>query len=81
VAEALTHAPPDQATSQPALIEALLRPEEESRRVLVRIAEVLAQRGWKIDDEAQRARAAELVAAKLPEFVLDKSGLLTKKAR
>jgi hypothetical protein len=78
--EALAHARPHEETSRGPLVEALLRPEEESRRILVRIAEVLAERGWRVD-EAQGPRLAELVAAKLPEFSIDKDRRLQKKAR
>jgi hypothetical protein len=77
--EAMAHANPDEASSRAPLYEALLRPEEESRRVLVRVAEVLAERGWRAD-EAQLPRLAELAGAKLPEFSVDKDRLV-KKAR
>lgn len=72
--DALAHAQPDEATTRDGLVEALLRPEEESRRILVRIAEVLAERGWAAPGEA----VAKLVAAKLPEFSLAKDKLTRK---
>jgi hypothetical protein len=77
--EALAHASADEASSRTPLLAALVRPEEESRRVLVRVAEVLAQRGWRVGDEHREAVAA-VVAGKLPEFSLEKDKLV-KKAR
>jgi hypothetical protein len=78
--EALWHAKPDEESTRGPLFDALLRPEEESRRILVRIAEVLAERGWAAD-QAQAERLAQLVAAKLPEFSIDKDRRLVKKAK
>ena len=75
--DALAHARPDEDTTREPMIAALLRPEEESRRILVRIAEVLAERGWAAPGEA----VAKLVAAKLPEFTLSKDGKLVRKPR
>lgn len=77
--EALAHVRPHEESSRLPLFEALLRPEEESRRILVRVAEVLAERGWAANEE-HGARLTE-VAAKLPEFTLDKDRRLSKKAR
>jgi hypothetical protein len=72
--DALAHARPDEASTREALVAALVRPEEESRRILVRVAEVLAERGWAAPGEA----VAKLVAAKLPEFSLEKDKLVRK---
>jgi hypothetical protein len=74
--EALAHAPADEASSREPLLEALLRPEEESRRILVRIAEVLAERGWAATGEVEPV--AKLVAAKLPEFSVEKDKIVRK---
>lgn len=77
--EALGHAPPDAETTRAALIEALLRPEEESRRIQVRVGEVLAERGWRIDDTPEHKDAVvKLVASKLPEFTVEKEKLVRK---
>ena len=43
----------------PALVEALIRPEEESRRLRVRIAEVLAENSWDLGDK--KAEVSELL--------------------
>jgi hypothetical protein len=75
--EALAHARPHEPTSRPALLEALLRPEEESRRILVRIAEILAERDWSTAGADPEA-LARLAAAKLPEFSLVKDRLVRK---
>jgi hypothetical protein len=74
--EALAHARPHEETSRPALIQALLRPEEDSRRILVRVAEVLADRDWSVAGADQEALAR--VVAKLPEIALAKDKLVRK---
>ncbi len=80
--EALAHAKPDEAQSRVPLLEALVRPEEESRRILVRIAEVLGDRRWRVDDPPEmKDRVAAVAAATLPEFTLDKDGKLSRKAK
>jgi HEAT repeat protein len=58
------------------LLDALLRPEEESRRIKVKIADLLADAGWSVGD--RKDDVAKVVAAQLPEFALA-NDRLTKK--
>ena len=66
----------DEATARAGLLAALLRPEEESRRILVRIAEVLAAAGWTVTD--RKEEVARLITAQLPEFGMQHDKLVRK---
>jgi HEAT repeat protein len=46
----------DEASSRAPLLDALLRPEEESRRIKIRAAEVLAQAGWTVTDRKEEVQ-------------------------
>ena len=59
--------------------DALLRPEEESRRILVRIAEVLADAEFRVDDTPEHKEAVvKLLGSKLPEFGLSHEKIVRK---
>ncbi len=76
--DALAHQP-DEAAARGPLLDALVRPEEESRRILVRIAEVLADVGWRVDDTPEhKAGVVKLLAGPLPEFGLSHEKLFRK---
>jgi hypothetical protein len=64
-ADALAHQP-DEASSRTPLLDAMLRPEEELRRVKVRCAEVLADQGWTVTD--RKEAVAALMASDLAQF-------------
>jgi hypothetical protein len=63
--EALAHTH-DEASARTPLLAALLRPEEESRRIKVRIAEVLADAGWPVTERKEEVSA--MLVSTLPEF-------------
>jgi hypothetical protein len=76
--DALAHQP-DEATARAPLLDALIRPEEESRRIRVRIAEVLAETGWRVDDTPEhKAGVVKLLGGALPEFGLSHEKLFQK---
>jgi HEAT repeat protein len=64
-ADALAHQP-DEASSRSALLDAMLRPEEELRRIKVRTAEVLADQGWTVTD--RKEAVAAMIASDLTQF-------------
>ncbi|MBI4509970.1 MAG: hypothetical protein HY698_10080 [Deltaproteobacteria bacterium] len=66
-----------QAVAREPLLAALIRPEEESRRIKVRIAEVLAENGWPISPHKEAIEM--LLASELPEFSLKQDKLVRKK--
>jgi hypothetical protein len=66
----------DEGTGRGALLDALLRPEEESRRLKVRTAEALADAGWKVSDRKEQVSA--LLSSELPEFGLSHDKLVKK---
>jgi hypothetical protein len=69
----------DETAARAALLDALIRPEEESRRILVRIAEVLADAGWRVDDTPEhKAGVVKLLGTSLPEFGLSHEKLSRK---
>jgi hypothetical protein len=69
----------DEAAAKGPLLDALIRPEEESRRILVRIAELLAEAGWRVDDTPEhKAGVVKLLAGPLPEFGLGHEKLSKK---
>jgi hypothetical protein len=76
--EAISHHP-DEATVREALLAALLRPEEESRRIKVRAAGLLAEHGWSLGDH--EAAVAALAAQALPEFTVDTKTHKLRKAK
>jgi hypothetical protein len=59
------------------LLAALLRREEESRRIKVRAAEVLAEAGWKVTD--RKEEVARLLGDDLTMFAMDHDKLVGKK--
>ncbi len=76
--EALAHQR-DEATARAPLLDALIRPEEESRRILVRIAEVLGDAGWRVDDTPEhKTGVVKLLNSSLPEFGLSHEKLSRK---
>ncbi len=69
----------DEAAAKAPLLDALVRPEEESRRIQVRIAEVLADAGWRVDDTPEhKAGVVKLLGGVLPEFGLSHEKLVRK---
>ena len=79
--DGLAHLKPDESEARGPLIDALVRPEEESRRIKVRLAEVLAEAGFTIDDTPEHKEAVtKLVAGSLPEFTISQDKL-TKKGK
>lgn len=70
--EALDHKQHESAKE--ALLEALLRPEEESKRLRVRIADLVAKADWRISDFKQRIQP--LLETDLEFFKLDHEKLL-----
>jgi hypothetical protein len=76
--DALAHQK-DEAAARAALLDALIRPEEESRRIQVRIAEVLGDCGWRVDDTPEhKAGVQRLLGGALPEFGLSHEKLQRK---
>lgn len=63
-------------TARLPLLDALVRPEEESRRIKVRIAEVLADAGWTVTD--RKEAVSRLLADELPEFGMQHDKLVRK---
>ena len=71
-------------TARAALLAAMLRPEEESRRIKVRIAEALSDAGWTITDrkdEVAKLLAVEPEKNGLPEFGMQHDKLVRKKEK
>jgi len=69
----------DEAAARGPLLDALIRPEEESRRILVRIVEVLADAGWRVDDTPEhKAGVVKLLDSALPEYKLSHEKLIKK---
>jgi hypothetical protein len=69
----------DEAVARGPLLDALLRPEEESRRMLVRIADVMVDAGWRVDDTPEHKQGVvRLLAAKLPEYGLNHEKIVRK---
>jgi HEAT repeat protein len=67
------------AVARGPLLDALVRPEEESRRIQVRIAEVLADAGFRVDDTPEhKAGVVKLLGGTLPEFGLSHEKLFRK---
>jgi len=73
--DALAHQP-DEASSRAALLDAMLRPEEELRRMKVRSAEVLADQGWTVTD--RKEAVAALIASDLTQFGMHHDKLVRK---
>lgn len=59
------------------LLDALLRVDEESRRIKVRIAEILADVGWRVTE--RKDDLARLFARELPEFAVERDTVVRKK--
>ena len=66
----------DEAVNRGPLLDALVRPEEESRRLKVRTAEALAAAGWKISEKKEQVSA--LLNSELPEFGMSHDKLVKK---
>ena len=76
--EALAHQK-DEATSRGPLLDAMLRKEEESRRIKVRAADLLAEAEWRVDDTPEhKAAVVEMLKEQLPEFSLSHEKLSRK---
>jgi hypothetical protein len=76
--EALSHQK-DEATALTPLLDALLRPEEESRRVKVRVLELLAESGWRISE--RKDAVAPLLGESFPDFGMQHDKIVRKKER
>lgn len=76
--EALSHQK-HETTARNALLDAMLRPEEESRRIKVRIADVLAAAGWTVTN--RKEEVSRLLSTELPEFGMQHEKLVRKKER
>jgi hypothetical protein len=72
--ESLDHHKDD--ANRDALLDALVRPEEESRRLKVRVAEALVAGGWKVSDKKEAVSA--LLDSELPEFGMSHDKLVKK---
>lgn len=69
----------DEAVARGPLLDALLRPEEESRRILVRIADVMVEAAFRVDDTPEHKQGVvKLLAAKLPEYGLNHEKIVRK---
>lgn len=68
----------DESIALAPLLDALLRPEEDSRRVKLRVGEVLAEAGWRVT--ARLTEVSALLASTLPEFTLSDDRLVRRKA-
>jgi hypothetical protein len=76
--EALAHQK-DEAAARGPLLDAMIRKEEESRRIKVRIADLLAEAGWRVDDTPEHKTAVvEMLGGQLPEFGLSHEKLSRK---
>ncbi|MFH0902598.1 MAG: hypothetical protein V2A73_18365 [Pseudomonadota bacterium] len=64
-------------TSRAPLLDALLRPEEESRRIKVSIAEVLSRLGWSVSD--RKDQLSKLLALELPEYGMHQEKIVAKR--
>ncbi len=69
----------DEGTSRAPLLDALTRPEEESRRIKVRCAEVLVDAAWQVTSHKELVSA--LLADTLPEFGMQQDRLTRKKGK
>jgi hypothetical protein len=76
--EAIHHHPEEGAAKGP-LLDALVRPEEESRRIKVRIAELLASVGWTVT--THKDRVAPMLTSTLPEYGMTHDKLVRKKEK
>ncbi len=72
--ETIAHQPDPSA--RVALLEALVRPEEESRRIKMRIADVLAQVEWQVTE--RKEQVSKLLATDLNEFGMHHDKLVRK---
>jgi HEAT repeat protein len=72
--EAVAHQPDDSARLP--LLDALTRPEEESRRLRTRIAEVLAQTGWTVTEKKEPVQ--KLLASELSDYGMHHDKLVKK---
>jgi hypothetical protein len=69
----------DETVARAPVLDALIRPEEESRRILVRIADVLVDTAWRVDDTPEHKQGVvKLLASKLPEYGLNHEKIVRK---
>ncbi len=73
--DALAHQP-DETSSRLPLLDAMLRPEEEARRIKVRSAEILADQGWTVTD--RKEAVAAIIASDLTQFGMHHDKLVRK---
>lgn len=73
--EALSHQA-DEAVGKAALLDAMLRPEEEARRIKMRAAEVLAAEGWTVTE--RKEQVAALLENDLRDFGMHHDKLVRK---
>jgi hypothetical protein len=69
----------DEGTSRAPLLDAMTRPEEESRRIKVRCAEVLVDAGWQVT--SHKEQVSGLLDGTLPEFGMQQDRLTRKKGK
>ncbi|HKA88792.1 MAG TPA: hypothetical protein VKE22_14080 [Haliangiales bacterium] len=77
--EALAHQTEDPKLEEVArlpLLQAIVRPAEESRRIKVRIGELLAQVGWRVTEEKEAVQ--KLLGGDVPEFAMQHDKLVKK---
>jgi hypothetical protein len=77
--DALAHQKNDDKLEEVArlpLVKAMIRPEEESRRIKVRIAELLAAAGWRVTEDKEAVQ--KLLNGDLPEFAMQHDKLVKK---
>ncbi len=77
--EALAHQTDDPKLEEAArlpLLQAMVRPQEESRRIKVRIGDLLAKVGWRVTEEKDAVQ--KLLAGDVPEFAMQHDKLVKK---
>jgi HEAT repeat protein len=66
----------DEASSRAPLLDALVRPEEEHRRIKLRAAEVLAAAGWQVT--SHKEKVSGLLGSTLPDYGMQNDRLVRK---
>lgn len=79
IAHQKQHGEDVEAIARGPILDALVRPEEESRRIKVRLAEALAEAGWRVNDTPEhKAAVVKLLGTTLPEFALTNEKITRK---
>jgi len=67
---------PDEASSRLPLLDAIVRPEEEAKRIKTQAAEILAKQGWKVTEK--KAELEALLGGDLAGYTLKNDVLVEK---